>query len=90
MADRCGSPWLTRSEAARYCRCGERRIESAVRCGEIPSYRPKGSEDPRRYIVHKDDLDTWVRSGLREWPVAEALKRAGKSPAEMVLREAIA
>lgn len=78
--DRCGSPWLTRAEASRYCRCGERRIESAVQCGEVPSYQPPGSTDPRRYVLHKDDLDTWVRKGLKEWPVAMALAKAGNTP----------
>ena len=78
--ERFGSPWLTRAEAAKYCRCGEQRIESAVQCGEVPSYMPPGSTDRRRYIVNKDDLDTWVRMGLKEWPVAMALAKAGNVP----------
>lgn len=72
--ERYGSPWLTVKEAAAYCRCGERRIAAAVQMGEVPTYRTPGSAG--RKIVHKDDLDSWIRTMAYTTPLAEALARA--------------
>lgn len=75
--NRYGSPWLTRKEAAAYCRCGEQRIRSAVQCGEVPAYRgPSLGGDGRsdsRLLLNRDDLDHWIRLGLYETPVAACI-----------------
>lgn len=50
------SPYLTYSEASRYCRCDRTTIYRAVKAGRL---RASGPGSAVRF--HRDDLDAWMR-----------------------------
>jgi hypothetical protein len=55
------SPWLDTAQAARYCGYGVGTFERYRISGEGAVYSRVG----RRVLYHVDDLDTWMRLGLR-------------------------
>jgi hypothetical protein len=54
------SPWLTPAEAAEYAKRHPKNVSAALRNGVLP-----GTQAARkgRWVVHRDDLDVWVRAG---------------------------
>ena len=56
-----GSPWLTVAEAAEYARVSERSIERLVERDEI-----RTSTIFRRRLVHRDELDAYMRATTGE------------------------
>ena len=56
-----GSPWLTVAEAAEYARVSERTIERLVGRGQI-----RTSTIGRRRLLHRDDLDAYLRATTGE------------------------
>lgn len=71
--DTVATPWLHVAEAAKYCRCGQQVIRSAVQTGIIPSFCAPGAERTGAYLVNVRDLDSFVRLKPMEWPVARCL-----------------
>jgi excisionase family DNA binding protein len=55
------SPWLSLSEAARYMRVSERKVQRLVRDGRIRS-----TTLGRRRLFHRDDLDELVKATTGE------------------------
>jgi hypothetical protein len=55
------SPWLDTARAARYCGYGVGTLERYRISGAGPVYSRVG----RRVLYHRDDLDQWLRLGLR-------------------------
>lgn len=52
------TPWLTVVEAERYARVRAGTIREAIERGDIKAYR----RSARYLLVHRDDVDTWIRS----------------------------
>lgn len=63
------SPWMDADQAAAYLGRGRHRIDAWIRSGEIPSH--KAPDASRGILVHKDDLDAFVRT----WPSAATTPR---------------
>lgn len=55
---RVASPWLGANEAAAYLRCPVSRIRKLTSTGELPC-----SRDGRRVLYHREELDSFVRTG---------------------------
>jgi excisionase family DNA binding protein len=52
------SPWLNVAEAAIYAKYNKQTISSACRDGSLIASQPLGG----KWLIHKDDLDTWIRN----------------------------
>ena len=64
LADRTqdsGSPWLTLAEAAKYAHVSSRTLSRQVARGRI-----RTTTLGRRRLVHRDDLDVFLRGDGRE------------------------
>lgn len=55
---RVQSPWLTAPEAASYLGCSLSRVRKLTMVREVPHYK-----DGSRVLYHRDELDSFVRSG---------------------------
>ncbi len=55
------SPWLTVPEAAKYARCGTKRIYDACRTGDLVATQQTAPHGTWR--IHVDDLDNYLRGG---------------------------
>jgi len=53
-----GSPWLNAEEAAAYLRAPLSRIRKLTMTGDLPH-----AKDGRRVLYHRDELDSFLRSG---------------------------
>ena len=69
-----GSPWLSLREAAEYVGVSERTLERDVARGRLSS-----STVGRRRLVHRDELDAYVRrgDGRGEAPATPARRPGG-------------
>jgi excisionase family DNA binding protein len=61
LRDSTPSPWLSIQEAAGYLRTSERTIQRLVKRGRLRS-----TTLGRRRLLHRDDLDTFVRATTGE------------------------
>ena len=57
------TPWLTVPEAAAYAKRHTQTIKNALRDGSL-----RGSQTQRngKWLVHRDDLDAWLRGEVAE------------------------
>jgi excisionase family DNA binding protein len=60
---RTTSPWLSANEAAAYLRCPLSRVRKLTMTGDLPH-----EHDGRRVLYHRDELDSFIRSGGAKTP----------------------
>lgn len=54
------SPYLTMKEAAEYLRMNEEVLRRYAVEGRIPH-----GKTGKKYVFHKDELDSWVKEGVK-------------------------
>lgn len=66
------SPWLTIAEAARYGKRHEDTISAACRNGSLRANQPRRKG---KWLIHRDDLDAWIRGEIAPATPAKATRR---------------
>lgn len=72
------SPWLTIDEAKEYARLGKNQIYTACRTHRLKarqSVAPQG-----KWLIHRDDLDAWLRGETSEQPIRRRSSKKKPSP----------
>jgi excisionase family DNA binding protein len=66
------TPWLTALEATHYARRHINTINRALRSGEL-----RGNQTARRgrWLIHRDDLDAWIRGEVADVQVPKVTRR---------------
>lgn len=57
------TPWLTLEEAARYLRCGKRKIEELLASGKLPYVRLDPSLKKSPKLIHRKHLAAFLLTG---------------------------
>ena len=57
------SPWMTTSEAARYLRCSESKLEELTNAGLLPHRRLDPRSSRSRRLYHRNDLAAYLVTG---------------------------
>lgn len=70
-----GSPWLTLDEAADYLRVSPRTLERLLEAGRV-----RTSTVGRRRLVHRDELDAYMRNGDGRGNASHAIPPPGTNP----------
>ena len=72
------TPWLEVPEAAEYARRHTQTIKNALRDGSL-----RGSQTKRngKWLVHRDDLDAWLRGEIADVQPPAVTRRSRRSVA---------
>lgn len=67
-----GSPWLTIDEAKEYARLGKNQIYTACRTRRLKARQTVAPQG--KWLIHRDDLDAWLRGEIVEKPTRRTSK----------------
>ncbi|MYV26343.1 helix-turn-helix domain-containing protein [Rhodococcus sp. DSM 6344] len=73
------SPWMTVPEAKTYARVGKHQIYQACRTKKLKARQQ--TEPHGVWIIHRDDLDAWLRGETSEQPIRRRSSKKKPSPA---------
>lgn len=65
------TPWMTAEEAGSYARTSAKAIRDHLTAGDLV-----GSKPGRLWLIHRDDLDAWLRGRRVEMRILPA-RRSG-------------
>lgn len=71
------TPWFTQKQAVAYSQRSERTINEALRNGELRGYQPSRNA---RWLIHRDDLDAWIRGEKASFDPPPAITRPRSIP----------
>lgn len=71
------TPWLTLAESAAYSKRGKNTVWQALAAGEL-----RGNQTGRngKWLVHRDDLDAWIKGEIAEVRVPRHVTRRTGCP----------